>query len=63
MSAHQCPDCPLLFGMKTELEFHLREEHPAFRHDYPEPRPSATHSGQNTHAPTRPAATARTTSG
>jgi hypothetical protein len=35
MSVHQCPDCPLRYATKTELEFHLREEHPGFRHDYP----------------------------
>jgi hypothetical protein len=36
MTVHQCPDCVLRFLTKSELEFHLREEHPAFRHDYPE---------------------------
>ncbi|MCW2724862.1 MAG: hypothetical protein JWN35_1783 [Frankiales bacterium] len=35
MTVHQCPECVLRFATKTELEWHLREEHPTFRHDYP----------------------------
>jgi hypothetical protein len=27
MSVHQCPRCPLRFSYRTELEFHLREDH------------------------------------
>jgi hypothetical protein len=27
MTAHQCPRCPLRFSFRTELEFHLREDH------------------------------------
>ncbi len=27
MSVHQCPICPLRFSFRTELEFHLREDH------------------------------------
>lgn len=27
MAAHQCPRCPLRFSFRTELEFHLREDH------------------------------------
>lgn len=29
MSVHQCPRCPLRFTYRTELEFHLREDHDA----------------------------------
>lgn len=27
MAVHQCPRCPLRFSFRTELEFHLREDH------------------------------------
>ena len=27
MTVHQCPHCDLAFSFKTELEWHLREEH------------------------------------
>jgi hypothetical protein len=27
MTVHQCPRCPLRFSFRTELEFHLREDH------------------------------------
>ena len=27
MAVHQCPHCPLRFSFRTELEFHLREDH------------------------------------
>jgi hypothetical protein len=27
MSAHQCPRCLLIYTYRTELEFHLREDH------------------------------------
>jgi C2H2-type zinc finger len=36
---HQCPECPLRFSTGTELDWHLRNEHPKFRHDYPGRRP------------------------
>ncbi len=58
MSAHQCPKCALLFTWTTELDDHLRSEHPDFRHSYPVSRhdgpphpadPSATlHPGDQT---------------
>jgi hypothetical protein len=35
MSVHQCPKCELRFSWRTELDDHLREEHPEFRHEYP----------------------------
>ena len=35
MSVHQCPKCELRYSLRTELDYHLREEHPTFRHDYP----------------------------
>ena len=37
MSVHQCPKCELRFALRTELEYHCREEHPGFRHDYAGP--------------------------
>jgi hypothetical protein len=27
MPAHQCPRCPLLFTFRTELEWHLANDH------------------------------------
>jgi hypothetical protein len=27
MTVHHCPQCELTFSFKTELEWHLREEH------------------------------------
>ena len=27
MTVHQCPHCELAFSYKTELEWHVREEH------------------------------------
>jgi hypothetical protein len=27
MSVHQCPHCPLRYTYRTELEYHLREDH------------------------------------
>lgn len=35
MSVHQCPKCELRFTLRPELEYHCREEHPEFQHDYP----------------------------
>ena len=35
MSVHQCPKCELRFTYQTELDYHCREEHPDFKHDYP----------------------------
>ena len=32
---HQCPKCELRFTWVTELDDHCRNDHPAFRHDYP----------------------------
>jgi hypothetical protein len=29
MTVHHCPKCELTFSFKTELEWHLREEHDA----------------------------------
>ncbi|MHA3702730.1 hypothetical protein ACXR2U_11155 [Jatrophihabitans sp. YIM 134969] len=37
MSVHQCPKCELRFTLKPELDWHCREEHPEFRHDYAGP--------------------------
>ena len=34
MSVHQCPRCDLRFSWQTELDYHCREEHPEFRHEY-----------------------------
>lgn len=34
MSVHQCPRCELRYSWQTELEYHCREEHPEFHHDY-----------------------------
>ena len=30
MDVYQCPDCPLRFRYATELEDHLRNDHPSF---------------------------------
>ena len=35
MSVHQCPKCELKFAIKTVLDWHLRNDHPQFHHDYP----------------------------
>lgn len=35
MNVHQCPKCVLRFERKTELDYHCREDHPEFRHEYP----------------------------
>jgi hypothetical protein len=37
MTVHQCPKCELKFSLKPELDWHCREEHPGFRHDYDGP--------------------------
>lgn len=34
MSVHQCPRCELRYSWQTELDYHCREEHPEFHHDY-----------------------------
>lgn len=34
MSVHQCPRCDLRFSWQTELDYHCREEHPEFHHEY-----------------------------
>ena len=35
MTIHQCPKCELRFTWQTELDYHIRNEHPDFHHDYP----------------------------
>jgi hypothetical protein len=35
MTIHQCPKCELKFAIKTVLDWHLRNDHPQFHHDYP----------------------------
>lgn len=50
MTVHQCPKCELKFTWKTELDFHCREEHPDFHHEY------TTHSWELKHP--KPAAPA-----
>jgi hypothetical protein len=35
MTIHQCPKCELKFAIKTVLDWHLRNDHPNFHHDYP----------------------------
>jgi hypothetical protein len=32
---HQCPKCELRFERPTELDYHCRNDHPDFRHEYP----------------------------
>lgn len=46
MTMHQCPKCELRFDHKTELDYHCRQDHAGFRHEYPaqhlpEPPPPA----------------------
>jgi hypothetical protein len=36
MSVHHCPKCQLGFRYKTVLAYHLRNDHPETRFDYPE---------------------------
>jgi Zinc finger, C2H2 type len=38
LTVHQCPECPLRFSSRSELDWHLRNEHTSFRHDYPSRR-------------------------
>jgi hypothetical protein len=35
VSTHHCPSCVLIFTYKTELEYHLRNDHPNVHFDYP----------------------------
>ncbi len=35
MSALQCPKCELKFGLRSELDYHCREDHATFQHEYP----------------------------
>lgn len=46
MTIHQCPKCELRFEWRTELDYHCRNDHPEFRHEYPvskpAPHPAAT---------------------
>jgi hypothetical protein len=37
VSNHHCPSCVLIFDHKTELEYHLRNDHPDVHFDYPVP--------------------------
>jgi hypothetical protein len=32
---HQCPKCELRFAYQTELDYHCRNDHPTFHHEYP----------------------------
>jgi hypothetical protein len=32
---HQCPKCELRFSYQTELDYHCRNDHPDFHHEYP----------------------------
>jgi hypothetical protein len=32
---YQCPKCELRFERETERDYHLRNDHPDFRHEYP----------------------------
>ena len=56
---HQCPYCPLPFAERTELEWHVRQEHPRARHSYVtsserrEAQTSAPHTPPAEHQPTR----------
>jgi hypothetical protein len=35
MTIHQCPKCELRFTYQTELDYHCRNDHPQFHHEYP----------------------------
>lgn len=35
MTIHQCPKCELRFNYTTELDYHCRNDHPQFHHEYP----------------------------
>jgi hypothetical protein len=35
MTIHQCPKCELRFEFTTELDYHCRNDHPQFHHEYP----------------------------
>lgn len=41
MTMHQCPKCELRFDRKTELDYHCRQDHAGFRHEYPATHPPA----------------------
>ena len=40
MGVHHCPYCELGFRLRTVLEYHVREDHPTARADYPQERPA-----------------------
>jgi hypothetical protein len=40
MSVHTCPSCGLGFRWRTVLEYHLRNDHPDVRFEYPQQRPA-----------------------
>ena len=54
MTVHQCPKCELRFSWRTELDDHLREEHPEFRHEYPVGRPAHPVEAQPSDGATQP---------
>jgi hypothetical protein len=56
MTVHQCPKCVLRFERKTELDYHCREDHPDFRHEYPVRHPHPVPQEAAKHEP-RPAGT------
>jgi hypothetical protein len=52
---HQCPKCELRFSFRSELEYHLREDHP--HHPAEENRPSSA-TRDDALAPASPSAAA-----
>jgi hypothetical protein len=35
VATHHCPSCQLIFSWRTELDWHLREDHPDRHFEYP----------------------------
>jgi hypothetical protein len=48
---YQCPKCELRFERATELDYHCRNDHPDFRHEYPATKAAAPPTPPPTPAP------------
>jgi hypothetical protein len=51
---HQCPKCELRFERATELDYHCRNDHPDFRHEYPATKATVPPAAPPTAAPEPP---------
>ena len=53
---YQCPKCVLRFERQTELDYHCRNDHPDFEHEYPATKATAPAAPPPAPPPAAPAA-------